>query len=495
MKTTTWTLLMAVAVAMVAFTGAPPAAAQVDDETVAVETESSALSEAKEAVDDMLPEWFSFGLDQRNRVTHALNMKTLGGPNATNNEDGTEEDLFGRFRTRLWGRATPMENVEIGARLVWEWFIVCKPNEAKNAPSSDVIFDELFVKLTDLFDMPVEVTAGRQTILLGDGWLVFEGTPLDGSRTIFFDAIRTTLAMPDENMSLDAIFIANQADSAAYIKPFNNTNDKVGGRCVSDLAEYDEMAGILWLTNTAMEDLTWNGYLIYTHREATTATDPTGAAIYDNASDNLADLFTAGGRVAGNWGEQIKYRAEAACQFGTKQSEINGMEQTVDVREAFGINSRVTYLVMDAMDTALHAGYEFRSGDNNPDESFDILWGRYPQFSEMLTAYTDGLEGNPGALSNFHRFNVGAAAEPVEDLLVELNYHFLLADENNQPVADGFSANGDVRGHLFTGKAKFTHNEHAISTVTAEAFLPGNYYTDDRNDTATAARYELMLVW
>ncbi|MFW6145773.1 MAG: alginate export family protein [Planctomycetota bacterium] len=460
MKTMTWTLLMAVAVTAVGFTGASPAVAQAGDEVVAAETEYCGICEAKKSVAGALPEWFTFGLDQRNRVTYANNIRTLAG---------NQEDLFGRFRTRLWGRATPMEDVEIGARLVWEWFLVCKPDAADNTPSSDVTFDELYINLTDVAGAPVQIIAGRQNMRLGDGWLVFEGTPLDGSRTIYFDAIRTTIAMPDQNMSLDAIFVGNRADADEFIKPFND--DAVE----RNLIETDELGGILWLTNTANEDLTWNGYFIYLHRD-----DP-------DSSDNVADLYTAGARVAGNWGEQIKYRAEGAYQFGNKQGS--------DVKDAFGINSRVTYLMMDAMDTALHAGYEFRSGDNNPDESFDILWGRYPQFSEMLTAYTDALEGRPGALSNFHRLNVGAAVEPIEDMTVLLDYHLLLADENNMAGAVGFSADGEVRGHLLTSQVKLTHNEHATSVVTGELFCPGNYYTDDRNDVATFARYELTLVW
>ncbi|NLF31719.1 MAG: alginate export family protein [Planctomycetes bacterium] len=463
MKTTTWAVLMAVAVTAVSFACTSPALAQAGDETVAAETEYCGICEVKKSVAGALPGWFEFGLDLRNRVEYKTNATTLGA-------NGTEEGLLGRFRPRLWAYATPVENVQIGARLVWEFFVICKPEAADNTPSSDVTFDELFVKWTDVLGAPVEVTVGRQNMRLGDGWLVFEGTPLDGSRTTYFDAIRTTWAMVDQNMSLDAIFVANTADTDSYIKPFN---DNAVERLI---AESDETGGILWLTNTANEDLTWNGYFIYVHRD-----DP-------DSADNMADLYTAGARVAGNWGEQIQYRAEGAYQFGNKDG--------AQVRDAFGVNSRITYLVQDAMDTALHAGYEYRSGDDNPAKNFDILWGRYVQFSDLFAGNLETLEGLPaGAASNFHRFNVGAAAEPVEDVIVLLNYNLLLADENNLAGTAGFSDSGDVRGHLFSAQVKMTHNEHATSVITGEAFLPGNYYTDAANDVATFARYELMLVW
>ena len=260
MKTMTWMLLTAAAVTAVSFLGAPPALAQAGDEVVAAETEYCGICEAKKSVAGMLPDWFTFGLDQRNRVTYKTNNTTLG-------LNGTEESLFGRFRTRLWGRATPIEDVEIGARLVWEWFVICKPEAADNTPSSDVTFDELYVKLTDVLGLPMQLTIGRQNMRLGDGWLVFEGTPLDGSRTIFFDAVRATYAMADQNMTLDAIFVANRADADTYIKPFNDNAVE------RNLIEADETGGILWLTNTANPDLTWNGYLIYVHRDDPDSSD------------------------------------------------------------------------------------------------------------------------------------------------------------------------------------------------------------------------------
>ncbi len=40
--------------------------------------------------------------------------------------------------------------------------------------------------------MPLTATVGRQDIIEGVGWLVMDGTPLDGSRTVYFDAARFT---------------------------------------------------------------------------------------------------------------------------------------------------------------------------------------------------------------------------------------------------------------------------------------------------------------
>jgi len=61
--------------------------------------------------------------------------------------------------------------------------------------SGGVLFDQLALTASQPAGLPLALEAGRQDLIFGDGWLVLEGTPLDGSRTIYFDAVRATLAM------------------------------------------------------------------------------------------------------------------------------------------------------------------------------------------------------------------------------------------------------------------------------------------------------------
>ena len=123
------------------------------------------------------------------------------------------------------------------------------------------------------------------------------------------------------------------------------------------------------------------------------------------------------------------------------------------------------------------------------------------RFSNILQGGTDALEGPNAAITNFHRFNLGVDLKPWDASVVLLDWHILFADNNNEPLVDGngdgtgFSDDGCLRGNLFTAQWKVTHNKHMASTVTGEVFLPGDYYTKDRNDVATFARYEMMLTW
>ena len=53
-----------------------------------------------------------------------------------------------------------------------------------------------------LSGVPLDFKIGRQDLFLGNGWLVGDGTPLDGSRTFYFDAIRATLPLlPSPSMN------------------------------------------------------------------------------------------------------------------------------------------------------------------------------------------------------------------------------------------------------------------------------------------------------
>ena len=89
-----------------------------------------------------------------------------------------------------------------------------------------------------------------------------------------------------------------------------------------------------------------------------------------------------------------KYSVEGAYQFGRKQDpELNGQTgsnplltesaQTTGYRNlnAFGINSKFSYLFKDEWNDQLSLSVEFLSGDKpntGNDEMFDVLWGRWP---------------------------------------------------------------------------------------------------------------------
>jgi hypothetical protein len=269
--------------------------------------------------------------------------------------------------------------------------------------------------------------------------------------------------------NIDLSYIEQGAEGDKHIEPFNDRERTV--------TEQDERGVILNVVNRCIPDQELGGYFIYKHMNAVAA----------NGDDG--DIYTMGLRGAGKLGKNWVYRAEAAAQTGRK----NG-----DRLCAFGTNNRLTYQFHDALKNELRASYEFLSGDQDStrgkDEGFDLLWGRWPQFSELYV-YTYASETRIADLTNLHRLGLGWSFQPCEKIELSTDYHLLWANHNPLGGTAGFSDSGKFRGQLLTMLMKYTITDNIKGHLVGEAFFPGDYYDDTRNDPAVFARYELSFTW
>ncbi len=434
--------------------------------TLAQVAETASTSQPDRTWLDMIKNptpWLSIGGDWRLRTHYDNNFSKL------DKDSAGHERIWQRYRTRLWWKVTPVENLDFNFRLVWEFKQYCKPEGSRKVDLSEVLFDDFNVKWSKAFGLPLTATIGRQNFMLGDGWLVFDGTPRDGTRTNFIDAARLTLDVQEWDTVFDAIYVDQAADSDRWLPVFNDRN--------FDLVEHDQKGVILYATNKSLRNTELSGYFIYVDEERVMST-----------GDN-ADIYTYGGRVQHDFNENWRGRAELAQQLGHKNCE--------DLC-ALGFNSRLTYFTRDRWDNQFRLGYEYLSGDDpstDTNEAFDRLWGRWTQFSNVYESVW-GMEGLPSMQTNMHRIQFGWSIWPVKDIL-ELcsDYHLLFADQNSMKGTAGFSDAGHFRGQLFTTVLRYKQNEHLCHTLTGEVFFPGDYYTDDKNDPAVFARYELVISW
>jgi hypothetical protein len=414
-------------------------------------------------------DWLSLGADLRLREVWFKNAITLSDKAPGN------EYHFQRYRSRLWASAKPFEDIDLSlnARLTWEFRNYCKPEsgDLRSVEWDEAVFDNLNIRWEKMLDTPLTVTVGRQDIIFGNGWLVLDGTPLDGSRTIFFDAARLTWDAQEELCTIfDLVYIDNGVQSDRWIEPFNDQE--------RNLIEQHERGAIFYATNTSLKDTRIDGYFIYKHDD------------HVLANGNDSDIYTFGARVAGDVGENWKYRAEFAEQLGHQNGE--------DLC-ATGFNGRLEYHFNDKNKNFVYMAYEYLSGDD-PDtakiEEFDPLWGRWPQFSEAYV-YTYITETRIADVTNLHRVGPGWGCEPTDKVSLNANYFLLFADQNTlgeQGVA-GFTEAGSFRGQLVSAWMKYKFNEHVSGHLVGEFFCPGNYYDDSRNDPAVFLRYELVFSW
>ena len=419
-------------------------------------------------------DWLEMGADIRWRWVYGYNLDTLKD-DAGGGRGG--EWHFTRNRFRWWTKSKLDEDITFNTRLTWEFRTWDNPQrKPQHVDFDEVLFDNFNISIKNFLDMPMTAVIGRQDIMLGKGWLVMDATPLDGSRTLFFDAARFTYNWEEAKTKLDMIYVDMGAASDRWLKPFNDRDRLV--------TEQDERGAILYLTNKSIQNTQLEGYFIYKNDNPADAIDPEDIP---SAWSKKAEIYTFGGAIDGKINDNWRYRAEGAFQTGDKWISANDEQ---DLR-AFGTTERLDYDFNDEKKNNLHVGYEYLSGDDpstDKIEAFDPLWGEWPQWSELY-GYTYTLETMPFETTNLHRFWFGHSFNITPKVQLATDYHFLWADENTRAgythsSGFGFSEDGSTRGQLLTCWLKWTLNKNLKGHLLGEWFWPGNYYSENSRDMA-----------
>ena len=407
--------------------------------------------------------WLELGGDFRFRVVYDEARKL--------DKQATGHDrLNTRYRVRVWAKIKQSDDLEFNIRLMTEpRYYHRPPSMDKQLTYEEAMLDILNMKWKNAFGLPWEITAGRQEIKLGSGLLIRDGTPLDGGNTYFFDALRFTYECQGRNTTLDLIWVDNHGDSAKRIKPFNDKDN--------DLIEQDERGLIVYASDKSRKKTQLDGYFIYKndhHRNRSSGTE--------------GNIYTFGTLIKGDISEHWKYQLEFAPQFGHK----NGKELN-----AFATSNQLAYHFNDVKKNRIHFGYEYLSGNDDPDKNFDRLWGRVDDlWSKLYQCSIDSIDGRSADSSNLHRLNVGWVTEPSEKLQIETNYHLLFADDNTSAGGtNGLSKSGNFRGQLFRTEIKYNVSKQLCHRVEFELFCPGDFYNNDRNDMAIFFRYAIQFTW
>jgi hypothetical protein len=466
-----------------------------------------ALSATEQLIQDIKNpfSWLSWGGDLRIRNEYYNNALSLGsGPGSGPFGPLHAQDYF-RYRGRVWTSITPIEDLSLNARLAAE------PREFMEPSTFDTYFeksgmqwrygiiDNLNVQWKEALGLPMKLTVGRQDIFLGDGWLVGDGTPEDGSFTTFLDAVRATYELKDLHTTIDAIGIIQNARPDAWLPTLGPSTSQGSNPNAYLLTDQNETGAILWIANKSLPAANVDAYFIYKHDSAI---NDAPASIF---SDN-ADIFTFGGRVSGLVEEHWNYSAEGAYQFGRKQYQYNPpvtapLDEDFHNLSAFGVNSKVSYSFKDELNDQLSLSYEFLSGDDpgtKTDEMFDVLWGRWPSWSEMYNIYSYVNETRVGQTANLHRIGPTWSLTPIKDMQFSASYYALFADQAyptqaTLPVGPNgaFTGTGIFRGHYLQSVLKYKFSPHLSGHLWGEVLFPGDYYVN--KTMMTFLRAELMF--
>ena len=428
--------------------------------------------------------WMNWGADLRLRNEYFDNLLTLN-PHAKLHE----QDYF-RFRGRVWTTITPVEDLSLNARLateVREWMKPAgySPVKGKVGPDyTEGVIDNFNVEWKNVASLPATLKVGRQDLFLGDGWLVGDGTPYDGSWTYYLDSARFTYDLKDQHTTIDVIGIMQEARDDAWLYPIGADQNRY-------LTEQNEKGAILQIANSSIKEANLTGYFIY--KNDNKVNDPNAPSSVTSVTDN-ADIFTLGGRLTGALSDNWKYSVEGAYQFGEKQDTAlnkNGSNvalspsaQTTGYRDinAYGFNSKLSCLFKDPLNNRLDFSFEFLSGDSpssQGDEMFDVLWGRWPRWSE-IGLYSYAAETRIGQEANLIRFGPTWTINPIKKMEFSASYYALFAPES-VPTREAsptlFTGTGNFRGHFASAVLKYKFTQHMSGHLWSEFLFPGDYYT------------------
>lgn len=414
-----------------------------------------------------------------------------------------ENDYF-RFRTRIWSEIDLLPTVTARARIVNEsrsWLypdMSSKPQRSTAEWPDEWVFDNLYLEARDLLDKHVDLRIGRQELIYGNGRVMFDGTPGDGSRTLYFNAVKASVkSIPESQMDIFGIY--NEPEDQWAI---NGAQRDLSAFSKAPEGVTESGAG-MYLTNSAVKKLPFEAYLIYKRESGYNQPVKADAAgkfpapafgwqTLDPSAKVLrnpdADIETAGVRLMPVFTDTLTGNLEVAGQYGSRgDTDMYGYMVDASLARKFAAVPATP---------VLKGGVYVLSGDNSKtatDEGWNPLWSRCPQSSELFVFAYDA-EQSVFRWSNLVDPNVSLSITPVKWAKTTATIHYLAALE-----ADG-TGGGRERGWLGQLRQDFTLAENSLrqkdkltTYFLLECLEPGNYYK--KTDTALFARWEVLYTF
>ena len=377
-------------------------------------------------------------------------------------EDFTAGVSFTRHRTSVMGRWFPSEQFEFGIKWTNEFRYIFVPVNY-DFTFDEVFVDQLYVKGNLDPHLPLTITAGRQNMILGEGFVMMDSSPEDGSRSVYFNAVRMDYELSHQKTL--TLFYCYQDDRDDAL-PIIHDQKKL-------LVEQPE-EGIGGYFHGQFDKLNLQSYVIRKNIKK-----------LDNTRDLTSEINCLGARAQYPVFPHAKATIEAAYQLG-KFGDVD--------RRAFGGYGYLDYKTdwPDYLPHMLTVGGIFLSGDDpNTDEweSWDPLFSRWPKWSESYI-YTLLVENGIAYWHNLASVWSRASFTLSDDLKLRLDYHHLMSPQ----VCSNSSYWGGVktRGELVIGKLMYALNPRLTGHLIWERFSPGSFYFDGADDY-NWVRVEFML--
>lgn len=398
------------------------------------------------SVSAIAAEGFDWGGDFRFRVTDLGDIPS-NGP--------VFDQLFNRNRTRVWFNYGFNEDTSVRLRLTNEFRFYDDGRQTIDRwdPLNEIVPDHIYADFNNLGDGKFSLRIGRQDLIYGTGKIILDGTPLDGSRTIYHNAIKASLKL--DKHQIDFLGIYNEGKDSLAI----NINREQDIRVI----EQDEAALGIYGKYNRFDQAPFEYYWVYKHEDDSRTS-------YGARED--ADFHTFGLRVMPKFGHGFSANVEAAVQTGDHGDEdVEG--GLFDGVLKFSPN------IWGSTKPTFSAGYYFLTGNEagtGDNEGWHPVFSRWPQISELYLYSYVGTQYSVGGWSNLRAPYIGLDLLAFKDGNFSLRWYKMYADERDGP------GDGDERGDLVTATLKFKVTKNFSGHVRGEWLGAGNYYAPGTDD-------------
>ena len=284
-----------------------------------------------------------------------------------------------RYRPRVWSELKMGESWRVYARLADEFRSGVPDSRAvhRNTFPGEVVLDNLYIEGKGLFDDFLDIRAGRQDLyrMYGLDHIFVDGTPGDGSRTLYTDMVNLALHV-NEDSWIDLFALYNRDRNRFRWGTRRSRNTSISGFGGDPSPDMDDWGfGAIW--NSRIEAVDYK--LFWIQKDTSSFHDRAGAK-HARKQTNLI-----GTKIVPHWTENFSTPVELMGQVGQ-----NGRGES--------LYGWMAYAGFDWKDDAeksirpfVNGGVMFQSGDskNSRDEdgghhAWDPMWYRGTDDSEMF---------------------------------------------------------------------------------------------------------------
>jgi hypothetical protein len=395
-----------------------------------------------------------------------------------NNQEDLNDDLddlysFTRLKLYLGGGFRPSKNTEIYARFINESRYYGHKGTSDTINNDhlwrperhyfEIVIGQLYFKWKNIANDHLDITLGRQNLHdkgFGNQWLIGDGTPLDGSKTFYYNSLRLTYRF-NKYTSIDLVGLASFAEDPMVLY-------SQAEKSVTNIT--DEQGGWIWFKHRMNPKFPYHAYYIYKHENG-------GGGFQRQETSNI---HTFGFHIMPE-SEYLWLDAQMAVQAGE-----------------YGQVSR------SGIGTILYGGYQYKghkwslkagpwymylSGDNPATEKFEAfnnLFGGYPNDDELYLN-TWMRESGTSMWTNINLYGAFLEYMPTPKYNIRLWYHLMRA---NQIVTGDFFGTRKNRGHMIMLKAMGEFGERFKAYYMFEYLWPGDFYFNGA-DNAILSRINL----